>query len=155
MPPIVGLGLAWQANARTLLAADVRDVMWSSSMNTVTIVTPGGPVGFKQDWNDQVVLALGLSYKFTDAFTGRIGYNHAKDPIPSQFVNYLWPAIVEDHYTAGFGYAIDKQSEINFGLSYVPQVTVTGTGATPPNGNGGITIEHSQVNWQLMYSYKF
>jgi long-chain fatty acid transport protein len=156
MPPILALGLAWQANERLMVAADVKDVMWSSSMNTVTIVTPGGNVPFQQDWDDQIVLALGLSYKFNDAFTGRIGYNHGKNPIPDENVNYLWPAIMEDHYTVGFGYAFNKQSELNFALSVAPEVSVTGTGAPPSlGGNGGMTIEHSQVNWQLMYSYRF
>jgi long-chain fatty acid transport protein len=60
-----------------------------------------------------------------------------------------------NHYTAGFGYAFSKQSTVNFALSYVPQVSVTGTGPTPPMGNGGMVIEHSQLNWQLMYSYTF
>jgi len=155
MPPILALGLAWQASDRLMVAADVKDVMWSSSMNTVTIVTPGGNVPFQQDWDDQIVLALGLAYQFSDAFTGRVGFNYGKNPIPDQFVNYLWPAIMEDHYTVGFGYAFNKQSEVNFGLSYAPEVSVTGTGPMPPFGNGGMTIEHSQVNWQLMYSYKF
>ncbi|MBW8369695.1 MAG: outer membrane protein transport protein [Thiobacillus sp.] len=152
MPPIVGLGLAWQANDRLMVAADVKDVMWGSSMNTVTIYNNGAVVApFQQDWDDQIVLSLGLAYKFTDAFTGRVGYNRGKNPIPDQNVSYLWPAIVEDHYTVGFGYAFSKQSQINFGLSYVPEVSVTGTGAQ----NGGMTIEHSQMNWQLMYSYAF
>lgn len=110
---------------------------------------------FRQDWNDQLVVALGLSYKISDALTGRVGYNHGNNPIPSQFVNYLWPATAEDHYTVGFGYAFDKQSELNFAMSYVPTVTVTGTGPAMPSGNGGMVIEHSQLNWQLMYSYKF
>ncbi len=42
MPAVVALGLAWQANDRLMVAADLKDVMWGSSMNTVTIVTPGG-----------------------------------------------------------------------------------------------------------------
>jgi len=152
MPPIVALGLAWQANERLMVAADVKDVMWGSSMNTVTIDTPAGyAVPFQQDWDDQIVLALGLSYKFNDAFTGRIGYNYGKNPIPDENVSFLWPAIMENHYTAGFGYAFNKQSEVNFGLSYAPEVSVTGSGPM----NSGMTIEHSQVNWQLMYSYKF
>ena len=156
MPAMVGLGLAWQANDRLMIAADVKDIMWGSSMNTVTISRNGTLIApFQQDWDDQLVLALGLSYRFSDAFTGRVGYNHARNPIPDQFVNYLWPAIVENHYTAGFGYAVSKQSEINFGLSYVPEVSVTGTGAMPPGGNGGMRIDHSQVNWQLMYSVRF
>jgi long-chain fatty acid transport protein len=156
MPPIVALGLAWQANDRLMVAADVKDVLWGSSMNTVTIYKNGVAVApFQQDWNDQVVLAMGVSYKINDALTGRIGYNHAKNPIPSQFVNYLWPAIVENHYTVGFGYGFNKQSELNFALSVAPEVSVTGTGPAMPAGNGGMQIKHSQMNWQLMYSYRF
>ncbi len=156
MPATLGLGLAWQATDRLMVAADIKDVLWGSSMNTVTIYKNGTVVApFQQDWNDQIALSLGLAYKFNDALTGRVGYNHGKNPIPDQFVSYLWPAIVENHYTAGFGYAVSKQSTVNFALSYVPQVSVTGTGPNPPNGNGGMTIEHSQMNWQLMYSYAF
>jgi long-chain fatty acid transport protein len=148
MPAMLGLGLAWQASERLMVAADIKDVMWGSSMNTVTIYQDGAVVApFQQDWDDQIVLALGLAYRFSDAFTGRVGYNHGKNPIPDAFVNYLWPAIMEDHYTAGFGYAFDKQSALNFGLSYVPEVVVT--------AGSGMTIDHSQVNWQLMVSHTF
>ena len=156
MPVTLGLGLAWQASDRLMVAADVKDLLWGSSMNTVTINTPaGGAVPFRQDWEDQIVVALGLSYRFTDAFTGRIGYNHGSNPIPDENVSYLWPAIVEDHYTVGFGYAFSKQSDLNFALSYAPETTVIGSGPAMPFGNGGMQIDHSQLNWQLMYSYKF
>lgn len=40
--PAVGLGFAWRANERLMVAADVKDVMWNSSMNTVTIDDTGG-----------------------------------------------------------------------------------------------------------------
>ena len=156
MPAMVGLGLAWQANDRLMIAADVKNVLWGSSMNTVTIHTPMGfAAPFQQDWDNQIVVSLGLAYQFNEAFTGRIGYNYGKNPIPDENVSYLWPAIVENHYTVGFGYAFSKQSEVNFALSYAPEVSVTGTGPAMPMGNGGMTIEHSQMNWQLMYSYKF
>lgn len=156
MPAVVGLGLAWQANERLLVAADVKELLWGDSMNTVTIRTPGGDVPFRQDWEDQLVVSLGLAYRFTDAFTGRIGYNYGENPIPDDLVNYLWPATTEHHYTAGFGYAFGQRSQVNFAVSYVPEVTVTGTGASPAmGGNGGMVIEHSQINWQLMYSYSF
>jgi long-chain fatty acid transport protein len=156
MPAVVALGLAWQANDRLMLAADVKNVLWDSSMNTVTIHSPMGfAAPFQQDWDNQLVVALGLSYRFNEAFTGRLGYNHGKNPIPDQFVSYLWPAIEEDHYTVGFGYAFSKQSQVNFALSYAPEVSVTGTGPAMPFGNGGMVIEHSQTNWQLMYSYTF
>ena len=97
------------------------------------------------------MLALGLAYRFGDAVTGRLGYNHGRNPIPDRFVNYLWPAIAEDHYTVGFGYAFGKQSELNVSLSVVQKANVTGTGAQ----NLNMLIEHSQLNGQLMYSYTF
>jgi long-chain fatty acid transport protein len=84
MPQTLALGFAWQASERLMIAASVKDVMWGSSMNAVTISNKGVPVApFQQDWDDQIVLALGLSYAFSDAFTGRIGYNHGKNPIPT------------------------------------------------------------------------
>lgn len=59
MPPILGPGLSWQANDRLMIAADVKDVMWNSSINTVTIYRNGAVVApFQQDWNDQIVLAM-------------------------------------------------------------------------------------------------
>lgn len=155
MPTVVSLGLAWQANDRLMVAADLKDILWSDTMNTVTIVTPGGAVPFQQNWNDQIVVALGLSYKLNDVLTGRAGYNYGKNPVPSEFVTYLWPAIVESHYTVGLGYAVSKHSELDFALSYAPEVTVTGTGPAMPAGNGGLEITHSQLNAQIMYSYKF
>lgn len=155
MPATVALGVAWKASERLMVAADVKDVLWGSSMNTVTIRNGAFAAPFKQDWDNQIVVALGLSYQFNEAFTGRIGYNYGKNPIPDENVSYLWPAIVEHHYTVGFGYSVNRQSEINFGLTYAPEVSVTGTGPAMPMGNGGMTIEHSQLNWQLMYSYKF
>lgn len=148
MPPILALGLSWQVNDKLMAVADIKDVMWNSTMNTVTIVKPDGtPIPFQQDWDDQIVLSLGVSYKFNDAFTGRLGYNHADNPIPSQYMNFVWPAIVENHYTVGFGYAFDQGSEVNFSLSYVPEVSQTNP--------GNFTVDHSQINWQLMYSKKF
>lgn len=152
MPPVLGLGFAWQAAPNLMVVVDVKDVMWDSSMNTVTIRHSSGmAVPFQQDWDDQIVAALGLSYRFNKALTGRVGYNYGKNPIPDEFVNYLWPAIVESHYTAGFGYVFNPAAEVNFGLSVAPEVRVVGTGAQ----NAGMVIEHSQVNWQLMYSHRF
>lgn len=150
MPAMLGLGFAWQAGPRLMAAADVKQILWNDSMNTVTIHMPGGgAVPFQQDWDNQTVLALGLGWKFSDSLTGRVGYNHGKNPIPDALVSYLWPAIVESHYTAGFGYAFDKRAQLNFALSYAPQASVTGTGMM----NSGVRIEHSQLNWQLTYSY--
>lgn len=153
MPPILAIGASWQASDKLQLVADIKDVMWNSSMNTVSILFPGATscnpgvncAPFQQDWQDQIVLALGAAYKLNDRFTGRIGFNYGDNPIPTQNMNFLWPAIVDRHYTAGFGYAIDAGSELNASLSYAPEVDQT----------NGLKVTHSQLNWQLMYSKKF
>lgn len=153
MPPMLALGLSYNASDKMMIAADIKDVMWSDTMNTVTIIQNGATVPFVQNWKDQTVFALGASYKFTNAFTGRIGANLANNPIPDQYLNMLWPAIVKDHYTVGFGYAVNQASDVNFSLSYAPEVTQT----NPNMFGAGLagTVKHSQTNWQLMYSYRF
>ena len=105
-----------------------------------------------QNWKDQTVVEVGGAYAATDAWTLRAGVNLTDNPIPNSTVNYLFPAIIENSYTAGFGYAINKASDVNFSLSIVPQVSVTGTN---PASNQGLKITHSQTNWQLMYSHRF
>ncbi len=155
MPAIAAIGLAFKPSDKMMVAVDVKDVMWDDVMDTPVVYYPDGVTtsgtAFQQDWDDQVVLALGLSYQINDALTGRIGANLSENPIPNQYVSPLWPAIVENHYTAGIGYALSKTSNIDFAVSYAPEVKVTGTGA----GNLGLEIKHSQLNWQLMYSHKF
>jgi len=103
-----------------------------------------------QNWKDQDVFNLGLAYRTTAALTLRAGVNLANNPIPDNTVSPLFPAIVKHHYTFGAGYAFFKVSELNASLAYVPKVT-----STTPATSGGYSIDHSQVNWQVMYTYRF
>ena len=151
MPPIAALGLSFKPNDKMMVALDVREIMWSETMKTVTMIQ-GATVPFQQDWDDQTVYQLGVSYKFSDALTGRIGASFSDNPIPNQFVSHLWPATTEDHYMVGFGYSFDKDSELNFALSYAPEVTVTNPDMY---GMGPVSVKHSQTNFQIMYSKKF
>lgn len=158
MPAVLGLGLAWQATDQFMLAADVKYVLWSDSMNTVTFLYPGGgSAPFMQNWDDQLVVSLGVAYKATDALTLRAGYNHADNPIPDQNLSHLWPAIIEHHYTAGFGYAFDKASELNASLTYAPTAKATSPDMYGPfdGAADSVAMKHSQTNWQVMYSRKF
>ena len=59
----------------------------------------------------------------------------------------LFPAIVENHLTLGAGYAFNKASDVNFSMTYAPEVEVT----SPTAGK----ISHAQMNWQMMYSHRF
>ncbi|TCJ15053.1 aromatic hydrocarbon degradation protein [Parasulfuritortus cantonensis] len=151
-PETYGVGASWQATDRLMLAMDVKRIRWSKVMKDFTMQfnAPDGSVmlaTMPQNWDDQTVLSLGVGYKATDKLSLRAGYNRASNPIPNSTVNYLFPAIVEEHYTMGFGYDLTPSSEVNFSLALAPSVKVT--------ASDGSKIDHSQTSWQLMYSNKF
>lgn len=156
-PETYGIGVAWNANKQLLVAADVKVIGWKSVMKDFKM-TYEGPVApapgsntidfaMAQNWKDQTVFELGAAYLFTPEFTGRIGVNLANNPIPDADLNYLFPAIIENSYTLGAGYAFSKASSIDFSFAYAPEVKQTA-------GNG-MTTTHSQMNEQIMYSYRF
>jgi long-chain fatty acid transport protein len=156
MPSSTTVGLSWQANPKLMVAADVKRIGWSSVMKGFSMrydsATLGGNVNFTmpQNWKDQTVVALGGAYQLDDAWTLRAGYNHASNPIPDGTVNPLFPAIVKDHYTAGFGYKLSKSVSIDAAISHAPTVTVINTSGQVP-----LTISHSQTNYQMLLSYRY
>jgi long-chain fatty acid transport protein len=161
-PQTFALGMSWKASDALMVVADVKQIQWSEVMEnfkmTFTADSSAGNVAMgmagatldvtmPQKWDDQTVIQLGAAYKFTPAFTGRAGLNLSSNPIPDQYVNPLFPAIVENHLTLGAGYAFNKASDVNFSMTYAPEVEVT----SPTAGK----ISHAQMNWQMMYSHRF
>ncbi len=80
-------------------------------------------------------------------WTLRAGLNITNNPIPDTYLNPLFPAIEETHVTVGAGYMISKASSVDASFTYAPEVKAT-------NGQS-VTVNHSQNNAQLMYSYRF
>lgn len=165
-PDTYGLGLAWKATDKLMVAADYKRINWSNvmkdfKMSFTASATQSNPManGFGlggttlnatlyQNWKDQDVFELGLAYQMNDALTLRGGVNVANNPVPDQYMNPLFPAIEKSHFTAGFGYAFSRASDLNMSVTYAPKVSQT-------NSVAGVSVDHSQTSWQLMYSYKF
>lgn len=159
-------GLAYQPSDKWMVAADVKYIQWASVMkdfkmefqaadNQDNPLAAGFGLGgqsmevtFFQDWKNQTVLQLGGAYSINNAWTLRGGLNLANNPIPDSYMNPLFPAIIKNHVTGGFGWNITKQDAIDFSLAYAPKVTQT-------NSNTGVETEHSQTNWQLGYNRRF
>lgn len=159
-PAMIGAGLAWRPNAKWMIAADVRHVMWSEvmdqfhvSFDASTAAENGDFAGAQldavlfQDWSDQTVLLLGAACAVDDRLTLRFGANHGKNPIPDGYLNCLFPATVETHLTAGLGYRTGENSDFNLSLTHGLRNTRT--------SGYGVTIEHSQLNLQLLFSQRF
>jgi long-chain fatty acid transport protein len=161
-PETIGFGMAYQANDKLMIAADYKRINWADVMKnfkmtfTADATQPGMAAAFgglsmdatmKQNWKDQDVIQVGISYKVSEPLTLRAGVNVANNPIPDTFMNPLFPAIEKSHYTLGVGYAMSKVSDVNMSIQHAPSVSQT-------NGQG-VTTEHSQTSWQLMYSKRF
>jgi len=159
-PATLGAGLAWQATDRLLLVADVREVYWSDVMQNFNLgfvasdAASNGPFAGQtldavlyQQWKNQTVVQFGAAFALNDTITLRAGYNHGEDPIPDQFLNCLFPATVEEHLTAGFGWAVTTRSSLDVSFTYGLEHEVTNA--------SGITVSHKQTNLQLPYSHRF
>lgn len=159
-PAMAGVGLAYRPNSDWLIVADIRTVFWQDVMDsfnmrfTASSATSNGPFAGQvmnatlfQKWDDQVVFQTGAAVRLNKEFTLRFGANFASNQIPDKFLNCLFPATIEKHITAGFGYVLSPRSSIDVSVTHGFEVEQT-------NGYG-IRISHSQNNAQVMYSYRF
>jgi len=158
-PETYGIGVAWNTTQRLLIAVDYRRINWHNNMkdfkmnyqgllagsygNTVSFALP-------QNWNNENVYEIGLAYKFTPAFTSRIGANLSDNPIPDSTLNYLFPATIKNHYTIGAGYAFNTANSVDVSYTYAPKVSNTNASGPMP-----VTTTHEQNNFQIMYSLLF
>lgn len=156
-PAMLAIGAAFRLTSQWLMVADVKRIQWADVLSEFNMsftadqtVSNGGFAGAQLDttlyqhWKDQTVFTLGTSYQITEALTLRAGVNLADNPLPSRYLNALFPAIIENHYTAGFGYVFTQRDSINFSLTHAPEVSVVAA--------SGVTSTHGQTNWQVMYT---
>ncbi len=159
-PAMLAGGIAWRPHPRWLLTADVREVYWSSVMRQFSMTfhafgsaSNGSFAGqsldasLYQDWKDQTIVMVGAAYQASDRLTLRIGGNIGDNPVPDKYLNCLFPATVENHLTAGFGWKISPSATFDLSLT-------RGFESTQTNGSG-ITVSHSQFNGQAMISLFF
>jgi long-chain fatty acid transport protein len=158
-PDMIGLGLSYKPDERWQFVADYRRIGWKSVMKQFHMFFDGGASGtmdmtMRQEWKNQHVLMLGTAYKYTPQLTVRAGINIANNPVPEATTNPLFPAIVKNHLTGGFGYAFSPKSSLDFSATYAPKVKVTNDYGYL-TGTSNANISHGQINAQIMYSMFF
>ena len=125
----------------------------------------GGSNGAGFGWQNVNVFKVGAQYMLNDSWTLRAGYNHTQNPIkPSDVTfNIIAPGVVQNQWSMGTTYRIDRQSEVTGSFMYAAHNSVTGTSlfaGNPPNGFGAPpttteTIGMKQYLAGLAYSRKF
>lgn len=165
-PDIIAIGAAYKINDKAMIAADYKQIRWGGAMKDFRMQFEADAVqadpnaaGFLlggtnldvtmyQEWEDQNVFQLGGQYMVMPKLAVRAGVNISSNPVPDEYMNPLFPAIVEDHYTLGVGYEISKESSFDMSMAIAPEVKQTNTYTM-------LTTTHSQLNWNFLYSYRF
>ncbi len=116
----------------------------------------GGAAGAGFGWEDMTIIKIGYQFDVGDKNTFRVGYSHADQPIPDSetMFNILAPAVIEDHFTAGWTMKMGANQELNLAAMYAPNNTVKG--ANPFDGGATqIEIEMSQWDVQAGWAWKY
>lgn len=151
-PETLAFGAKWQPADSWVFTGDVKKINWSDVMKAFNLtfvpdITQGATpidIALNQDWKDQWVYMFGAQWQMTNEWQIRGGYNYASNPVPSETLNPLFPAIVTTHYTVGAGWQYSKSETVDFSLVMVPEASQTNP--------AGTTTSMSQMNFQVQYS---
>jgi long-chain fatty acid transport protein len=166
-PETYAVGMSYKANAQWQFAADYKRINWAATMKALSMKFEGSMSGidmgmdlvYKQQWENQNVFQFGAAYQYNDALSLRFGANIANNPIPDKYVSPLFPAVMKDHFSAGFGYAFSKMDSLDGALVYAPKVSVTNnwsavSGPLGATSNSNVSLGTTS-SWQLMYSHRY
>lgn len=193
IPENFGVGLAFKLTNRTDVAFDVTRIKYSDVPSIgnpgpnafdVTDFNPlcpgpdpeicklGGELGLGFGWRDQTVYKLGVNYKINRRNSVRVGWNHAKAPVPPDQVlfNMLAPGVIEDTLTLGYTFDTNKdwltryfngnKGEINLTYNHGFKNTIEGQttfypGGTPPPGATDAAISLTIDTLGISYGIRF
>jgi len=137
LPSNYNLGIAIKANPKTTVAVDYQKINYTDAKSVSNPSTNGGATmantlggsdGRGFGWGDIGVWKIGVEYQYSSKLTLRGGYDKSENPITPRDVtfNIIAPAVVQDHYTFGFTYLMDKDSEMTMAFSHVPEKKLSG-----------------------------
>jgi long-chain fatty acid transport protein len=173
MPANWSVGVAFRPENAWLVAVDYRRIMYSGvksvgnpSAGLVNCAGGdlsaclGGSNGAGFGWQDVGVWKIGVQYAMDASLTLRAGYGRSDNPIRSEDVtiNILAPGVVQNHYTLGATYALDKESEITGAFMYAQKNSVSGQSLFARFGAPATTTEEislSEYSLGVAYARKF
>lgn len=167
IPENFNLGVAVKATDSTTIAADYQRINYGKIPSIANPSTQlgcpgtgclGGSTGIGFGWSNINVFKIGLMHQYNDQLTVSVGYDHSDNPIQSRDTtfNILAPGVVQDHFSAGVTYALDKTSEITASYVHAMKKTVTGAPNAVYFNMGGTEEIHMYENsLGIAYGVKF
>lgn len=131
-PQELGLGFAYKASEKFSFGLDLKWIDWEDAMKNFKMKFKNGTndnitrmMGNKDlnltmplDWDNQIAIALGAQYNVNEKLALRFGYNFANNPVPEETTIPIFPAVVENHITLGFGYKVMPNASFDLAYEY-------------------------------------
>lgn len=157
-------------NGRFLVEADAKWINWANAK------------GYSDfDWKDQWVFGIGGQYQVIEKLFLRLGYNYGTNPVEEHngwngtfgvdsvdvqgttFPRYYYetfriigfPAIVEQHFTAGIGYQFTESFRLDLGFMYAPENTISEQGTDLTGAPATIESSLSEIGVDFGVTFRF
>ncbi|MBM4181561.1 MAG: outer membrane protein transport protein [Betaproteobacteria bacterium] len=156
IPENWGVGLAWQATPKLLVAFDYQRIHYEGVKSLSNKMFEGGPLGADNGtgfgWEDINVYKLGLAYQYDKNLVLRAGYIYNDEPYDNDqtFFNILAPGVIKQHVTLGATWTLAGGGELTVAYMHAFENTVKGKGAT-----AGIDNTMYQDSFGVSYGAKF
>jgi len=165
IPEHYSIGVAFTPNPAWTVAVDYSRINYGGVPSVGNPSSANAPLGADNGpgfgWKNIDVFKIGVAWRASEAWTVRAGYNRGDNPIEPADVtfNILAPGVMKDHYTAGFTYALDKNSELTGAFMVAPRQSVTGSSLFNSIMGAGVagneTIGMRQTQIGLAWGRKF
>jgi len=181
IPETYNIGVSFDVGSSGVIVADVQRINYSAVAaisNPVSNAMAPPPVGscnfMEPDpkkrgagclgaangagfgWEDMTIYKVGYQHDINNKHTVRVGYSFTDQPIPESetMFNILAPAVIKQHFTAGWTMKIGADQELNLAGMYAPSNSVKGDN---PADGGSTQIEIAMTQWELQagWAWKF
>ncbi len=164
IPATWTVGLAYDVTPKSVLTFDVQQIQYSDVNSIGNPMLPnlqtsqlGNSDGAGFGWEDMTVYKLGYQWQGDAGWTWRVGFSTGSQPIPASEVlfNILAPGVMEEHITFGFTKDMGNDMAIDFAAMYAPKSEVSGANPLEVPGQQKITLEMTQFEAAVNWSWKF
>ena len=149
LPESIDLGYSHKFNDRTRVEARYTWTRWEryDALNMDFSSFPGPQPSYK-GWSNGQRFALGLEHKFSEKYSGMLGYAHDKSSIPYEGGDFMIPTGTRTTYGIGAQYH-DKKQTLAFSLAWM------NVGCLDFAGGGLISNVHTRDSYTKIASISY
>jgi len=125
IPRRVQAGIAYQPTPKWTFLLDGKFIHYKSVRQLSQDATASA-IGWSNVW----AVKVGVRHHITDRLTLRLGYSHNDSPLDANdiFTNAQFPALAEDHFSAGFTWRVSDQLDIHAAYTRIDPESETDDG---------------------------